>query len=264
MTQWWSSAYNDLVSQLPQSIVDCLKLRIQNTKIRGNKYELNEESDNLNGLFEKELASYNNKKQCMKMNNKRYEERLLFWSFPEFLTFKKHALFTETFHWLFFMTFIGDFYGLRTSATGIAGGEREKLEEMQKALENKDQFIAKQMILIQAFNERFVQLGLKIEKQTPHHYYHLKPCRGPGDTATKIWRIKIGTHRERGTKQTTEQRPEKKPDLLNMEDNDVSGVLDDYLFACKFRKQKFSRNSPNALAERIWRQEMNVLSEEFM
>ncbi|PRP73326.1 hypothetical protein PROFUN_16386, partial [Planoprotostelium fungivorum] len=43
-------------SQLPQSIVDCLKLRIQNTKIRGKKCELNEESDNLKGLFEKELA----------------------------------------------------------------------------------------------------------------------------------------------------------------------------------------------------------------
>ncbi|PRP72937.1 hypothetical protein PROFUN_16886, partial [Planoprotostelium fungivorum] len=38
-------------SQLPQSIVDCLKLRIQNTKIRGKKCELNEESDNLKGLF---------------------------------------------------------------------------------------------------------------------------------------------------------------------------------------------------------------------
>ncbi|PRP72918.1 hypothetical protein PROFUN_16957, partial [Planoprotostelium fungivorum] len=63
MTQWWSSAYNDIVSQLPQSIVDCLKLRIQNTKIRGKKCELNEESDNLKELFEKELASYNNKKQ---------------------------------------------------------------------------------------------------------------------------------------------------------------------------------------------------------
>ncbi|PRP78565.1 hypothetical protein PROFUN_13398 [Planoprotostelium fungivorum] len=50
--------------------------RIQNTKIRGKKCELNEESDNLKGLFEKELASYNNKKQCMKMNNKKYEGRL--------------------------------------------------------------------------------------------------------------------------------------------------------------------------------------------
>ncbi|PRP78484.1 hypothetical protein PROFUN_13559, partial [Planoprotostelium fungivorum] len=76
MTQWWSSAYNDLVSQLPQSIVDCLKLCILYPKIRGKKCELNEESDNLKGLFEKELASYNNKKQCMKMNNKRYKERL--------------------------------------------------------------------------------------------------------------------------------------------------------------------------------------------
>ncbi|PRP76805.1 hypothetical protein PROFUN_15606 [Planoprotostelium fungivorum] len=42
---------------------NCLKLRIQNTKIRGKKCEPNEEFDNLKGLFEKELASYNNKKQ---------------------------------------------------------------------------------------------------------------------------------------------------------------------------------------------------------
>ncbi|PRP87273.1 hypothetical protein PROFUN_01535 [Planoprotostelium fungivorum] len=55
---------------------DCLKHRIQNTKIRGKKCELSEESENLKGLFERELTTYNNKKQCMKMNNKRYEERL--------------------------------------------------------------------------------------------------------------------------------------------------------------------------------------------
>lgn len=76
MTQWWNSAYNDIIIQLPQSIVDCLKHRIQNTKIRGKKCDLNEESENLRGLFDRELATYNNKKQCMKMNNKRYEERL--------------------------------------------------------------------------------------------------------------------------------------------------------------------------------------------
>lgn len=76
MTQWWNFAYNDIVSQLPQSIVDCLKHRIQNTKIRGKKCELNEESENLKELFERELTTYNNKKQCMEMNNKRYEERL--------------------------------------------------------------------------------------------------------------------------------------------------------------------------------------------
>ncbi|PRP74043.1 hypothetical protein PROFUN_16374 [Planoprotostelium fungivorum] len=54
----------------------CRDYRIQNTKIRGKKCELNEESENLKGLFERELTIYNNKKQCMKMNNKRYEERL--------------------------------------------------------------------------------------------------------------------------------------------------------------------------------------------
>ncbi|PRP73428.1 hypothetical protein PROFUN_16701, partial [Planoprotostelium fungivorum] len=99
---------------------NCLKLRIQNTKIRGKKCELNEESDNLKGLFEKELASYNNKKQCMKMNNKRYEERL-----QDLIEEKE---------------------------------KEHKLEEMQNELENKIEFIRKQMIVIRAFNERFGQL----------------------------------------------------------------------------------------------------------
>ncbi|PRP87550.1 hypothetical protein PROFUN_00761 [Planoprotostelium fungivorum] len=54
----------------------CKLQRMQNTKIRGKKCDLNEESVNLKGLFERELTTYNNKKQCIKMNNKRYEERL--------------------------------------------------------------------------------------------------------------------------------------------------------------------------------------------
>ncbi|PRP85641.1 hypothetical protein PROFUN_06430 [Planoprotostelium fungivorum] len=40
------------------------------------KCELNEDSENLKGLFERELTTYNNKKQCMKMNNEGYEEWL--------------------------------------------------------------------------------------------------------------------------------------------------------------------------------------------
>ncbi|PRP78487.1 hypothetical protein PROFUN_13562 [Planoprotostelium fungivorum] len=65
---------NDLTRQQQSKQVKLQ--RIQNTKIRGKKCELNEESENLKGLFERELTTYNNKKQCMKMNNKRYEERL--------------------------------------------------------------------------------------------------------------------------------------------------------------------------------------------
>ncbi|PRP75675.1 hypothetical protein PROFUN_15383 [Planoprotostelium fungivorum] len=65
MTQWWSSAYNDIVSQLPQSIVDCLKLRIQNTKIRGKKCELNEESDNLDNSCFSENSATKKHIQCM-------------------------------------------------------------------------------------------------------------------------------------------------------------------------------------------------------
>ncbi|PRP74955.1 hypothetical protein PROFUN_15988 [Planoprotostelium fungivorum] len=153
MTQWWSSAYNDIVSQLPQSIVDCLKLRIQNTKIRGKKCELNEESDNLKGLFEKELASYNNKKQCMKMNNKRYE--------------RLHDLIEEK--------------------------EKEYKAEMKRKTNDCNPSVQQQ---------------------------------------------------------TTEQRPEEKPDLLNMEQ--------------KLKQDEITTvanpASPDTLAERIWRRETNVLS----
>ncbi|PRP78244.1 hypothetical protein PROFUN_13854 [Planoprotostelium fungivorum] len=128
---------------------------IKNTKIRGKKCELNEESDNLKGLFEKELASYNNKKQCMK----RYEERL-----QDLIEEKEKE-------------------------------HKAELEEMQKELENKDNFIMKQMTVIRAFSEDLIWF-----------FCHLEPV----DAATK-------NMRERGTKQMTEQRPEKKSDFLNMD-----------------------------------------------
>ncbi|PRP82478.1 hypothetical protein PROFUN_09725 [Planoprotostelium fungivorum] len=105
-----------IVSQFPQSIVDCL----QNTKIRGKKCKkLNKESDDLKGLFEKELASYNNRKQCRN---------------------EKGTNITQ----------------LKTMSLEL------QLEEMQKELENKIDFIRKQMIVIRAFNERFDQLDQTI------------------------------------------------------------------------------------------------------
>ncbi|PRP76765.1 hypothetical protein PROFUN_14778, partial [Planoprotostelium fungivorum] len=72
---------------------------------------------------------------------------------------------------------------------------------------------------------------------------HLEPCEVLETLQQKIWRIKIETHRERGTKQMTEQRP----DLLNMDGNDVTRAV-----------------IPDALAEGIWRRETNILSEEFI
>ncbi|PRP82475.1 hypothetical protein PROFUN_09722 [Planoprotostelium fungivorum] len=105
---------------------------IQNTKIRGKKCELNEESDNLRGLFEKELASYNIKKQCMKMNNKRYEERL-----QDLIEEKEKEHKAEV-----------------------------QLEETQKELENKIEFIRKQMVEIRAFNKRLDQMD-----QTEKHHH---------------------------------------------------------------------------------------------
>ncbi|PRP87237.1 hypothetical protein PROFUN_01499 [Planoprotostelium fungivorum] len=53
---------------------------------------------------------------------------------------------------------------------------------MQKALGDKDNFITKQMTVIQAFSERFDQLD---QTEKHHHCTHLEPCRSPGDIATK-------------------------------------------------------------------------------
>ncbi|PRP76573.1 hypothetical protein PROFUN_14751 [Planoprotostelium fungivorum] len=98
---------------------------IQNTKIRGKKCELNEESDNLKGLFEKELASYNNKKQCMKMNNKRYEERL------QYLIEEK-----EKEH-------KAEMKRVQIECKNKTMSLELQLEEKQKELENKIEFIRK-------------------------------------------------------------------------------------------------------------------------
>ncbi|PRP74825.1 hypothetical protein PROFUN_09525 [Planoprotostelium fungivorum] len=111
-----------------------------------------------------------------------------------------------------------------------------QLEETQNELENKIKFIRKQMIVIQAFNERFGQLG-----QTEKHHTHLEPCEVLETLQQKIWRIKIGTLHERGTKQMTEQRP----DLLNMDGNDVTRAV--MYWIPEFRKQKVRETAQPAL-----------------
>ncbi|PRP82022.1 hypothetical protein PROFUN_03712 [Planoprotostelium fungivorum] len=128
MTQWWNSAYNDVIIQLPQSIVDCLKHRIQNTKIKGRKCKLNEGSENLKGLFDRELTTYNNKKQCMKMNNKRYGEML-----QELLEEKEKEYAAET-------------KRIQVECTSKTMSLELEPEEILKAIERKDKFIAKQMM----------------------------------------------------------------------------------------------------------------------
>ena len=136
MAQWWNSVYNDVIIQLPQSIVDCLKHRIQNTKIRGKKCDLNEESENLKGLFERELTTYNNKKQCMKMNKKRYEERL-----QELLEEKEKE-------------YVAEIKRVQVECISKTMSLELQLEEMFKTIEQKDKFITKQMMVIRAYKEK--------------------------------------------------------------------------------------------------------------
>ncbi|PRP74603.1 exonuclease SbcC [Planoprotostelium fungivorum] len=107
------TTYYDVIIQLPQSI-------------RGKKCDLNEESENLKGLFEKELTTYNNKKQCMKMNNKRYEERL-----QELLEEKEKEYAAEV-------------KRVQVECTSKTMSLELQLEEMFKTIEQKDTFITKQ------------------------------------------------------------------------------------------------------------------------
>ncbi|PRP73287.1 hypothetical protein PROFUN_16883 [Planoprotostelium fungivorum] len=102
-----------------------------------------------------------------------------------------------------------------------------QLEEMQKELENKIDLIRKQMIVIQAFNKNWTKLRSTITALI------WSPVEVLETLQQKIRRIKIGTHRERGTKQTTEQRPEKKPDFLNMDGDDVTRAVMYWMTTCQ-------------------------------
>ncbi|PRP76810.1 hypothetical protein PROFUN_15611, partial [Planoprotostelium fungivorum] len=95
---------------------------------------------NLKGLFERELTTYDNKKQCMKMNNKRYEERL-----QELLEEKESAVL-----WCMVTTLEpNSSMSLCTSRMykqdNVLSLELQ-LEEMHKTLDQRDKFITKQMM----------------------------------------------------------------------------------------------------------------------
>ncbi|PRP73729.1 hypothetical protein PROFUN_16554 [Planoprotostelium fungivorum] len=223
------------------------------------------------GLFEKELTTYNNKKQCVKMNNKRYEERL-----QELLEEKEKEYAAEV-------------KRVKVECTSKTMSLELQLEEMLKTIEQKDKFITKQMMVQQAGKSKrnttlkahphalislclfCVKHALGTQKLTNvlqriyklftgsnYSVYlinwtklrstitarqkrqdaksnlniHLEPCEVLETLQQKIWRIKIETHCERGTKQTTEQRPEKKPDLLNMDGNDVTRAVTYWMTTC--------------------------------
>ncbi|PRP75046.1 hypothetical protein PROFUN_03882 [Planoprotostelium fungivorum] len=97
----------------------------KNTKIKGKKCELNEESENLKELYDRELTTYNNKKQCMKMNNKRYEERL-----QKLLEEKEKE-------------YAAEMKKIQVECTSKTISLELQLEEMLKTIEQKDKFIAK-------------------------------------------------------------------------------------------------------------------------
>ncbi|PRP75045.1 hypothetical protein PROFUN_03881 [Planoprotostelium fungivorum] len=101
-----------------------------------------------------------------------------------------------------------------------------QLEETQKELENKIEFIRKQMIVIRAFNERSIKCAVLLSNWS---------CLQQSPLLMKQDQIRSGAR-------------------LLQSQRAVS--------RCKFQKQKYSRNSPDALAERIWRRETNVLQDE--
>mgnify|MGYP001141768492 CR=1 FL=1 len=72
---WWSPKYDEIVKQLPSSIVKLLKKRIESTKIRGRTCQLNEECWELQDLFEKELETYKRKKLRISINHVQNQEQ---------------------------------------------------------------------------------------------------------------------------------------------------------------------------------------------
>ncbi|PRP76806.1 hypothetical protein PROFUN_15607 [Planoprotostelium fungivorum] len=96
------------------------------------------------------------------------------------------------------------------------------------------------MIVIRAFNKRFDQL----DQTEKHHHFIWSPVEVLKTLQRKIWGIKIGTHCEKGTKQTTEQRPEKKPNFLNMDGNDITRAVTYWMTTClRARPQEIEAGS---------------------
>lgn len=66
---WWNPKYDEIIKQLPESVLKVLKKRIETTKIRGKFCKLDEECWELEDLFTKELETYKRKKLSTRINN---------------------------------------------------------------------------------------------------------------------------------------------------------------------------------------------------
>ena len=71
---WWNPKYDNIIKQLPESVLKVLKKRIETTKIRGKHCKLDEECWELEDLFEKELETYKRKKLRTRINNIQQQE----------------------------------------------------------------------------------------------------------------------------------------------------------------------------------------------
>ena len=71
---WWNPKYDNIIKQLPESVLKVLKKRIETIKIRGKYCKLDEECWKLENLFEKELETYKRKKLRTRINNIQQQE----------------------------------------------------------------------------------------------------------------------------------------------------------------------------------------------
>ena len=71
---WWNPKYDNIIKQLPESVVKVLKKRIETTKIRGKYCKLDEECWEEEDLFGKELKTYKRKKLRTRINNIQQQE----------------------------------------------------------------------------------------------------------------------------------------------------------------------------------------------
>jgi len=60
--QWWDNTFSNLAENLTVGVLNEMKKRILNTKIKGEKLELEENSTRMRQFFERETKRYENRK----------------------------------------------------------------------------------------------------------------------------------------------------------------------------------------------------------
>ena len=71
---WYDHEYANLAGQLSNGMLNEMRKRIEQSKIRGQKLELSEKSDRIKQFFEREIARYNKRKHGLNRKLTELEE----------------------------------------------------------------------------------------------------------------------------------------------------------------------------------------------